>query len=131
MAEQVNPTGSLTTAIPLAATVVKPQASSGKSPPAKPADVQPDGPEVHNVDASAKSPEIAMSEVNDYLQQSGSDLKFQVDPGSGETYFQVVNSSTGKVVRQVPAEEVLAMARRLREMMDHRDASGVLVDKQG
>jgi uncharacterized FlaG/YvyC family protein len=76
-----------------------------------------------NSDAAAK-------EVNSYLQNSKADLKMEVDPGTGRAIYQVV-SSTGEVLLQMPSKEVLAMARKLTDLAKQKDASGILLDKEG
>jgi flagellar protein FlaG len=73
----------------------------------------------------------AVQDVKNYLQQLPSELQFGVDKGSGSFYFKVVNPATREVIRQVPSEEVLAMARKLREFANPKTASGVLMDKEG
>ena len=79
----------------------------------------------------AGSQEVAVAQVNQHLQQSQTDLKLEVDAGSGRTVFQVVQQGTGQVVMQVPSAEVLGMSRRMREMEGQTGASGALVDKKG
>jgi flagellar protein FlaG len=66
-----------------------------------------------------------------YLQQHQQELVFQVDQATGETVFRIVNAKTKEVIRQVPSEDILVMARKLRELDHSKGASGVLVDKVG
>ncbi len=40
-------------------------------------------------------------------------LQFSVDEGSGMTVIRVVDSSTEEVIRQIPSEEVLSLAKDL------------------
>jgi FlaG protein len=77
------------------------------------------------------SPEVAMAQVNQHLQQAEPQLKLQVDAGSGRTVYQVVQQGTGEVVLQVPSAEVLGMSRRVRELEAQGGASGALVDQEG
>lgn len=74
-----------------------------------------------------------MGQLNSHLQQTNSELQFQVDKDTGHTIYKVVNPSSGQVLLQVPSEEVLAMARNLRAMAMEKEtgASGVLMDKEG
>jgi flagellar protein FlaG len=133
MADQVNPTGSLAQGVLLtlqAQASAKPQPVPQR-PAAQPTASQPARQEAQSLPASAKAPETAVQEINDYLKQSGSDLSFSVDRASGLSYFQVVDTKTKEVIRQVPSEEVLAMARKLRQMAKQTDASGILLDKEG
>jgi uncharacterized FlaG/YvyC family protein len=69
-----------------------------------------------------------VAQVNQHLQAAQTELKLQVDTGSGRTVFQVVQQGTGEVVLQVPSAEVLGMSRRMREI---EGQTGALVDKEG
>ncbi len=55
------------------------------------------------------------------VQSMQRDLQFSVDKHSGQTVVKVIDSETDEVIRQIPAEEVLALAKRLDE------ASGMLL----
>ena len=59
-----------------------------------------------------------VSELKEYVQTMQRDLNFHVDDATGRVVVRVVETSTNKVVRQIPEEEVLALARRLEEMLD-------------
>jgi flagellar protein FlaG len=50
-----------------------------------------------------------------YLNSSRRDLEFHVDTDSRQTVIIVRNASTGEVVRQIPNEEAMRMARYLNE----------------
>ena len=43
-------------------------------------------------------------------------LRFQVDEGTGNVVMQVLDGNSDKVVRQIPPEEFLEVAARLREL---------------
>ncbi len=129
MADQVNPTGGLAPGIPLAASVAPVPKPTSRNP-RPPSTLEAPAPGKGGAPASGAS-EAAAESVNQHLQQTGSELKFQVDKATGRTIFKVVNETTGEVVLQVPSEEVLAMARNLRSMDKQAGASGVLVDKEG
>lgn len=72
----------------------------------------------------------AVAQVNQHLQGAQTNLKLQVDAGSGRTVFQIVQQGTGEVVLQVPSAEVLGMSRRVRDLEGQNAASGALVDKE-
>lgn len=72
-----------------------------------------------------------MEQLNSHLQQTNSQLQFQLDKETGRTIYKIVSPSNGQVLLQVPSEEVLALARNLRTMEKQKGASGVLVDKEG
>lgn len=57
----------------------------------------------------------AVSDVNDFVQQIRRELQFSIDKESGRTVVKVINAETDEVVRQIPAEEVLSIARHLEQ----------------
>ena len=132
MADQVNPTGGLASGLPSALLVANtPRPAVEKARPAK----APESPAKRLVSRpaaeSVESSDEAMEQLNSHLQKTGTELKFQVDRDSGRTLFQIISEKTGEVLLQVPSEDVLAMARKLRDVAEQLDASGVLVDKEG
>lgn len=74
--------------------------------------------------------EPALRELSDHMRQNQADVVFQYDKDSGLTYFKIVSAKTGEVIRQVPAEEIITMARKLRELANPKDAQGVLMDQE-
>ncbi len=50
---------------------------------------------------------------NQLAQQSGRELNFSVDQESDQLVIKVMDSGTGKVIRQIPSEEMLRLAREL------------------
>lgn len=57
----------------------------------------------------------AVEKINDFIQIARSDLVFSVDEHTGRTVVAVVDAQTQEVIRQIPSEEVLAIAARLDE----------------
>jgi flagellar protein FlaG len=70
--------------------------------------------------------EAAVSQVADYVQNVQRNLSFSVDKESGHTVVKVIDSKSDEVIRQIPSEELLALARRLTDM-NREDVKGVLV----
>jgi len=58
--------------------------------------------------------ERAIERIAELARSSRRGLRFAVDEGSGRTVITVINAATNEVVRQIPEEEVLAIARALR-----------------
>ena len=58
----------------------------------------------------------AVSQINSFVQSVQRDLSFSMDEGSGRTIIKVIDSESGKLVRQIPSEEVLALASYLQNM---------------
>jgi|APDOM4702015023_1054809.scaffolds.fasta_scaffold104206_1 flagellar protein FlaG len=54
----------------------------------------------------------AMSAVNKFIEPAGN-IEFQIDEQSGRTVMRLVDKETGSVLRQLPSEEMLALARAL------------------
>ncbi|MCC5870569.1 MAG: flagellar protein FlaG [Gammaproteobacteria bacterium] len=62
--------------------------------------------------------EIAVDQINQALAQARRELAFSVDEHSGRTVVRVIDAGSGEVVRQMPSEEVLKLADRLRAGLD-------------
>jgi len=61
--------------------------------------------------------------TNEVLAQLNIQLDFEIDKTLGKIIVKVINRETGKVIRQIPPEEMLKIAKRMEEM------SGILIDK--
>ncbi len=55
----------------------------------------------------------AVSTLKDYVQNIRRDLEFTVDEEINQVVIRVYDSETQEVIRQIPAEEVLVLARQL------------------
>ncbi len=68
----------------------------------------------------ADSAEIskAVTEINEIVQSIQRDLSFNLDEDSGKTVIRVVDTESGELIRQIPSEEVLAIASHLREFQE-------------
>lgn len=64
-------------------------------------------------EASGEALQGAVKRLSDYLQRVRRELQFSVDEASGRTVIRVIDASTEEVIRQIPPEEVLALARYL------------------
>jgi len=60
----------------------------------------------------------AVSQINDYVQNIQRNLQFSIDPKSGTTVVKVIDTKSEKVIRQMPNEETLRLARSLVEQSD-------------
>lgn len=57
--------------------------------------------------------ESAVSQISDFVQNFQRDLKFSIDEESDRLVVKVVDSQTQEVIRQIPSEESLRIARHL------------------
>lgn len=71
----------------------------------------------------------AVQEFRQYLQNLPADLQFSKDETTGTVIFKVVNPLTKEVIRQYPPEEILQVARRLRQVSKEKEPSGILLDR--
>lgn len=60
--------------------------------------------------------EQAVDKANSFLQSVQRGLQFRIDKETNVTVVKVVDSASGETVRQIPAEETLAMLKHLSEM---------------
>ena len=136
MVDQVNPMGGLMPGVTQAIITTSASPRPASPPPNLKAPAVSGGREGVQLAGSEKAPsreslESAAKAIEGFIAQSPSDLKFMVDQSTGQYYFKIIDSVTHEVIRQVPSEEVLTMARRLQELTDPKGARGVLVDAEG
>lgn len=75
--------------------------------------------------------EKAVSEVNKFVKQIDRNLEFSVDEASGRVIITVREPDTGKIVRQIPPEELLVIAKLVRENFADTLPSGILLADEG
>ena len=68
----------------------------------------------------------AADQIRGYLTDSGRDMNVFVDDSAGYYVTTVVNPNNGEVVRQIPADETLRIARNVQEMPG---LQGLFVDR--
>lgn len=57
----------------------------------------------------------ALKEANRRLAQKASELTFELDEGTQRVIVRLIDTRTREVLRQIPSEEALAIARALRD----------------
>jgi flagellar protein FlaG len=65
-----------------------------------------------------------VEELNEAMQTVGTALSFSVDKETGRTVVKVLDSKTGEVIRQIPAEEMVRVSQRIAKLV------GVLFDDE-
>jgi flagellar protein FlaG len=65
----------------------------------------------------------AVKHLNEAVQSIRRELEFSIDDESGRTIVKVLDSETGDVIRQMPAEEALEVSRHIKAFVDSRGAS--------
>ena len=98
------------------------QRSTEKSPLAVTSQVQPRGsttvnsaPEPPQADPAASGQlDDAVKGLEQFIQNNRRELRFSVDDDLGRTVVTILDSNN-EVIRKIPSEEVLAIARRIKE----------------
>ncbi|VUD56435.1 hypothetical protein TDB9533_02090 [Thalassocella blandensis] len=65
--------------------------------------------------AATGTVETAVTKVNDYVQSIQRNLHFSVDEDLEKTVVKVIDGSSGELIRQIPEEIFLELARKLNE----------------
>ena len=60
--------------------------------------------------------EAAVKEVARVVQPKASNLDFSVDHDSGKTIVRITDRQTGEMIRQIPSEEMVELAKSLDRM---------------
>ncbi|RLD21464.1 MAG: hypothetical protein DRI71_08890 [Bacteroidetes bacterium] len=56
-----------------------------------------------------------VEEGNKILENVERDLQFKVDESTKQVVMSIIDKQTGEIIRQVPNEDVLALAKRMQE----------------
>jgi flagellar protein FlaG len=81
----------------------------------------PQSPQSQSVNRDIKSPislqdtATAVDTIKELVEHMDRNLAFHIDDASGKTVITVLDKRTQEVIRQIPNEEVLSIAQRLRE----------------
>jgi len=57
--------------------------------------------------------EAAVKAVKEFIQPMASNLEFNTDEETGQTVIKITDSSSGELIRQIPSEEMLEIAKAL------------------
>ena len=67
---------------------------------------------------SAEKLDKAISRINEFVQNIQRDLQFSIDDESGKTVIKVIDSESKEVIRQIPEEVLLEVARSIEESLE-------------
>jgi len=81
-------------------------------------------PQAHDNPAEALPALVA--QANRALKENGSELALEFNDDLGRSVFKLIDSTTGEVLRQIPSEQALAVARALAQ----GQSAGALLDEQ-
>ncbi|MBI2307781.1 MAG: flagellar protein FlaG [Rhodocyclales bacterium] len=74
--------------------------------------------------SSAEEVESAVKKVQNFVSAKAADIQFSIDEDIGVTVVKVVDRGTKEVIRQIPSEEMLEIAKALDKLQ------GLLVKQQ-
>ena len=80
---------------------------------AQPVSQQPESSSIQSDATISKQLADAIKATNDFVNTVNNSLTFSVDKDSGKTIVKVIDKSTDEVIRQIPSEEMLAIAQAL------------------
>ncbi len=107
---QPQATQAATTRSPKAAVSNPPSASAPGQRPATPASAA-KAVEGETVKLSVQQAELSIQEINKVLAALSIGVQFQIDPHYREPIIKVVEQATGKLIRQIPSEDVVRMSK--------------------
>jgi flagellar protein FlaG len=70
-------------------------------------------PQESSREAKAKDLDQALSRVREVFQKADSRLEFTVDPDLDRVVVKVMDGDSGTIIRQIPQQEVIDLAKRL------------------
>lgn len=85
------------------------QARDAAPQPAPPPPLQPEK-------SSAEQMQMAVAEIRRAVAPVARNLQFSIDKETGKTIVTIVDAETNEVIRQIPGDEVLAIARAIDRM---------------
>jgi len=72
-----------------------------------------DAKDVQDTQDKGQQLDQAVKAVSDFIKQANNSLAFSVDDESGTTIVKVIDNDTKEVIKQIPSEEMLAIAKAL------------------
>lgn len=79
-------------------------------------------------------PTISLAEIEEaqqVIEPVNRELSFQVDKNSDKTIVSVVDRVSGDVIRQIPSEEFVKIAEKLKDMAENSELrSGILFNSE-
>jgi flagellar protein FlaG len=81
------------------------------------------------VEVSKETVDRVVHQLETQSQSLRRDLQFNVDDSTGRVIVTVRDSETDEVIRQIPSEELLALAQHLADALED-DASGFLFESE-
>lgn len=78
----------------------------------------------HSTESERERVAEAIKRIQEFVDETQRGLQFSIDEDTGRTVVKVIARHSGEVIRQLPSEEALELAKRL------QDAGSILFSKQ-
>ena len=105
----------LTTGSPHNVTAVQVETAVGSKTSDNPSTLK-----TENAKPKAAEVEQAVKDIQSFIDSIERNLRFSIDEESGEVVVKVVAKASGELIRQMPSEEALELARSLKEDSENR-----------
>ena len=89
-------------------------AAARESAPVQPSQVERATQDAKATVTDAAAVKAAAAQIDSYLKSTNHELDFRLDSETGQMIVSVRDKATGDLIRQIPGEEVLRMARALK-----------------
>lgn len=89
--------------------------ASGKELPQAKGEASKEEAQAHKIPQGEVKVEQVVASINDYVQSVHRDLQFTVDEELDKTVIKVVDGASGELIRQIPEEVFLELARKLND----------------
>lgn len=104
--------------------------ASGKNVPSAEPVRQPERKAEPQASRVAPEPRVeqAVAKLNDYVQSLQRDLRFSIDKDLGRAVVNVIDRDSQEVIRQIPNETALRLARNLKEKAEQTELVNIAGD---
>lgn len=75
-------------------------------------------------EASREQVEETVTELNKLVQNVQRAIEFTVDDATGRSVIVVTDKDTGEQIRQIPSEEILAIAEHIGDILESQEETG-------
>ncbi|HTN31741.1 MAG TPA: flagellar protein FlaG [Pseudomonas sp.] len=86
--------------------------------------VAPEAPPQKPIEPERQRVVDAIKKIQEFVDETQRGLQFSIDEDTGRTVVKVIARQSGEVIRQLPSEEALELAKRL------QDAGSILFSRQ-
>lgn len=110
----LNNSATAATAQPVTADIRQVRAAQNSS--ASPLQTEQAVTQTQKTEATRQQVEDAAKSVNEFLQPINKSINFSLDEDTGITVVKVIDIATKEVIRQIPSEEMLVIAKAIDQM---------------